>query len=699
MRRLGFSRLLLLLVAIPVLGLALLAGRLSYESWARYTALARAHSLLDLAVASGRLGLMGLPGEGGVSRDFLVDSNKAKLDQARANVDKLYRNVKEAAAKNAVEDAAISASLKGMDERFQNQLPTFRRRVDDKTAQVAEVTAVLQPITGFNFDLISRAGAVAGDAELSRRIFALYSALQFADGTFIQRGLIQISLQQGQLASTPFLMFGKGMTLQASFKKMFNDLAPAAAVAKYNAFAATYGKPLEEIQAFVSTNAGKPADAAMVQRWNEINRVFSALVTEIGSDIATKIEDDARELTESMRNTTILYMSLAGLMLVVVLLLSRSVVRILRDLLGGISHTMDELREGHYDVAVPSTERKDEIGAMARATESFRDSLVRMRAMEAEQREAEIRTAADRKATEEREAAAQKAAEAKAAADRKAAMQQLAGEFESAVGHIIQTVSSASTELEAAAGTLSETATVTQSLSGSVAAASEQASANVQSVASATEELSSSVTEISRQVHESSKIAVEAVKQAQKTDSRISELSQAAGRIGDVVKLITAIAEQTNLLALNATIEAARAGEAGKGFAVVAQEVKALASQTAKATDEIGTQIAGMQAATQESVGAIKEIGATIARISEIAGSVAAAVEEQGAATQEISTSVQQAARGTTQVASNISDVNRGAGETGAASNQVLSSARSLAKESAMLEREVAKFLDTVRAA
>jgi methyl-accepting chemotaxis protein len=221
----------------------------------------------------------------------------------------------------------------------------------------------------------------------------------------------------------------------------------------------------------------------------------------------------------------------------------------------------------------------------------------------------------------------------------------------------------------------------------------------VQSVASATEEMTSSVNEISRQVQESAKIAGDAVKQAQETDARINELSQAAGRIGDVVKLITAIAEQTNLLALNATIEAARAGEAGRGFAVVASEVKALAAQTGKATEEISAQIAGMQTATQDSVAAIKAIGGTIGRISEIASTISAAVEEQGAATQEIARNVGEAAKGTQQVASNITDVNRGASETGSASAQVLSSAQSLSSESNHLKLEVDKFLSTVRAA
>jgi methyl-accepting chemotaxis protein len=207
------------------------------------------------------------------------------------------------------------------------------------------------------------------------------------------------------------------------------------------------------------------------------------------------------------------------------------------------------------------------------------------------------------------------------------------------------------------------------------------------------------VGEIARQVQESSSIAREAVVQAERTDGRITALSQAAGRIGDVVKLITAIAEQTNLLALNATIEAARAGEAGRGFAVVASEVKALAAQTAKATDEIGTQIAGMQTATQDSVAAIKEIGTTIGRIAQIASTIAGTVEEQGATTQEIARSVHLAAQGTSRVAANIGDVTKGAGETGSASSQVLSSAQALSSEGSKLKVEVARFLTTVRAA
>src|SRR6516165_6863017 len=211
--------------------------------------------------------------------------------------------------------------------------------------------------------------------------------------------------------------------------------------------------------------------------------------------------------------------------------------------------------------------------------------------------------------------------------------------------------------------------------------------------------MASAITEISRQVQESARMAGDAVGQARTTTERVSELSKAATRIGDVVELINTIAGQTNLLALNATIEAARAGEAGRGFAVVATEVKALAEQTAKATGEIGEQIAGIQAATQQSVGAIKEISTTIEKLSEISSTIAAAVEQQGVATQEISRNVQQAARGTHQVSANITDVQHGASETGSASSQVLSAAQSLAGDSNRLKTEVDKFLNAMRAA
>jgi methyl-accepting chemotaxis protein len=299
----------------------------------------------------------------------------------------------------------------------------------------------------------------------------------------------------------------------------------------------------------------------------------------------------------------------------------------------------------------------------------------------------------------EAEAATRDASRESAATARRVEMQRLADNFEAAVGAVVEAVSTSANKLEAAAGTLTSAVVTTQQLSATVATASEEVSSNVQSVASATGEMAASVNEISHQIQESSDIAGAAVRQAEATDVRISELSQAASGIGDIVKLITAIAQQTKLLALNATIEAARAGEAGKGFSAVAQEVKNLASQTANAADEIGSRIADVQTATQDSVSAIREIGGTIGRIAQIALAIAIAADEQGAATRNIASSVQQAAQGTAQVAANISEVDRDAAETKAASAEVLASAQSLARESGRLRAEVNAFLTTIRAA
>jgi methyl-accepting chemotaxis protein len=352
---------------------------------------------------------------------------------------------------------------------------------------------------------------------------------------------------------------------------------------------------------------------------------------------------------------------------------------LVQDVSSGINsivQPMQALGRGDLSAEVPHRGEKTEIGAMADVLQVFKEALI-------------AKKAADEAAT----------ADAEAKIERGRRVDNVTREFETMIGEIVQTVSSASTQLEASASTLTSTADRSQRLATTVAGASEEASTNVQSVASATEEMASSVGEISRQVQESARMAGDAVGQARATTERVSELSKAASRIGDVVELINTIAGQTNLLALNATIEAARAGEAGRGFAVVASEVKALAEQTAKATGEIGQQISGIQAATNDSVGAIKEISSTIERLSEISSAIAAAVEEQGAATQEIARNVQQAAQGTQQVSSNITDVQRGATETGTASSQVLSAAQMLSNDSARLKTEVSKFLTNVRAA
>jgi methyl-accepting chemotaxis protein len=338
---------------------------------------------------------------------------------------------------------------------------------------------------------------------------------------------------------------------------------------------------------------------------------------------------------------------------------------------------MEHLAQGDLDSRIDPVNRHDEVGKISRALSVFQQKLVENRELTAEQAKLQQR----------------------AEAERREAMLQVADRFEQEIGKVVQTVSAASAEIESAARSLTRTAETTQELSGTVAAASEQSSANVQSAAAASEQMVSSVTEIGRQVDESQKVANAAVQQAEQTNVRIAELSESATRISEVVKLISAVAAQTNLLALNATIEAARAGEAGRGFAIVASEVKALAGQTAKATEEISNQITQMQTATDHSVSAIEEIGGTINRIFEISSAIATSIEQQRTATQEIARNVQQAAQGAAQVSSNIAEVTRGAADTGSSAGQVHSAAQELLNESNHLESEVGKFLASVRAA
>ncbi len=338
---------------------------------------------------------------------------------------------------------------------------------------------------------------------------------------------------------------------------------------------------------------------------------------------------------------------------------------------------MQRLASGDNEVEIPARNRGDEIGEMAGAVEIFKANAIERVRLEAEAEEAERRA--------ERE--------------KKQAMQELADRFEANVGDVLKNVTSSTTELDATATSMSAVADRSLDEATAVASASEQASANVQTVASASEELSSSISEIARQVLESSRITSDAVVEAEKTNQSVAGLNDAARKIGDVVDMINDIASQTNLLALNATIEAARAGEAGKGFAVVASEVKNLATQTAKATDEIAGQITSMQQETTSAVDALSGITDTIGKINEIATSVSSAVEEQAAATQEITRNVEEASRGTQAVNENITSVSEASKETGTASTQVQAASRELAEQADQLNGAVSSFLDEVRTA
>jgi methyl-accepting chemotaxis protein len=345
--------------------------------------------------------------------------------------------------------------------------------------------------------------------------------------------------------------------------------------------------------------------------------------------------------------------------------------------LGQLGARMRALADGALEGDIPGVGRRDEVGAMAATVQIFKDNALRIRGLEKVEAE-----------TQER-----------AAAERRAAMENLANDFERSVNGIVRSVSTAAAGMQSTAQSMTATASDASARAATVGAASESASNNVGTVAAAAEELSSSVAEISRQVTRSSEIASKAVGDAERTNATVQALSTGAEKIGEVVKLIHSIAAQTNLLALNATIEAARAGESGRGFAVVASEVKALANQTAKATEEISAQVSAMQASTSDAVLSIGGITETIAQMSEITVSISAAIDQQGDATREIARNIQSVATGSSEISTHIGGVTTAAAATGSAASDVLSNARELDNQSGMLRSAVDGFLAKVRAA
>jgi methyl-accepting chemotaxis protein len=368
----------------------------------------------------------------------------------------------------------------------------------------------------------------------------------------------------------------------------------------------------------------------------------------------------------------------AGVVVVIVLIsmLVFSLGRTVTNPIKVITRTMASLAAGDVSAQVPDRHRRDEIGGMADAVQVFKDNAIAKLRLEEEQAMAHQRVEGEKRQ----------------------GMLEMADRFERSVKEVVDGVSSSATEMQATAQQMSATAEETSRQSANVAASSDEATTNVQTVAATTEELSASISEIGRQVMQSAKIAANAVVEAETTNETVQGLAEAARKIGDVVKLINDIAGQTNLLALNATIEAARAGEAGKGFAVVAQEVKNLANQTAKATEEISQQITAVQEETTGAVGAIEKIRSIIGEVSDIATTISSAVEEQGASTQEIARSVQQAAKGTQDVNQNIEAVSKAAGETGSAAGQVLDASQEMSRQAEGLRGEVDRFLTEIRA-
>ena len=648
--------------------------------------------LLGVAVAA--FGVWQLVNVGGqttrmvsVSENAARNLEVAKLIELQQRIGLRYRtnpsddiaNELRNAAKRTLELLATASKLTLSDER--------RLMYDQASAAISTYAGGFEKTVALTNKIqTERAGLFTGGDNLTAATTKLVEAARatkdsatIADARDIETAVLQVRVANWRFLAT---MDPKG---PATFKSNV-DKARAA----LDEFEATLTEPdLMTLLTPVKTALGAYANnftdlsTAMIEVERLTEKEMRPQLVDAGNindEIETSLQADlasTKSTTDSMIATST---STQGLIAVVLLalsvLLALLVGRSIANPVVAMTGAMRRLADGDKSVDIPAREATDEIGQMAKAVDVFKENMIK----------------ADQLAEEQRAEQARKE-------QRQAAIESSVTTFDQSVRSMLDMLASASTELESTARSMSATAEETSRQSTAVAAASEQATANVQTIAAATEELSASVSEIATQVSKSSTIAAKAVEDAQRSNATIETLAQAAQKIGDVVKLITDIASQTNLLALNATIEAARAGDAGKGFAVVASEVKSLAGQTAKATDEIAAQIVAIQDATREAVEAIQGVGATIGQMNEISTAIAAAMEEQGTTTQEITRNAQQAARGTQDVSSSITNVTQAAGETGAASGQVLGSASELGRQAETLRGQVAGFLAEIRAA
>jgi len=654
----GFGSIFLLLVVIALVGYSSLGG--ADENFQSYRSLARQTNEAGRIQANMLMTRMGV-------KNFIITANKENISDVHSRAQTTLDLIPHA--------------------RELTTDPEFLKVVDTVEEELNSYVSYFNMVTkkqALRNDLVNDKLNVTGP-QMEKKLSAIMkSAFDDGDADAAYRaGMTLRNLLLARLYVVKFLVDND----TASYERVMQEMADMDKNQEellVNLQNPTRRQLAEEIESLHQIYV--PAFESVYKAINERNAIINDELDRIGPEIADQIEqlklaikglqDDLGPKAEASINAALItLMVVSGVAFVFGILAAVIVGKGISSPVVNMTNAMTRLANGDKQSDIPAQNRKDEIGLMAKAVQVFKDNMIKTDQLAAEQEDL-------KRKTEEQ---------------RKAALNHMAQTFEDSVSGIVSIVSSSSTELEASAEQMAHAADGTNQLATTVAAAAEQASANVQTVASSAEELSSSISEISRQVAQSTQVAGTAVVEVDSANTKVQGLAEAANKIGEVVALITDIADQTNLLALNATIEAARAGEAGKGFAVVASEVKNLANQTAKATEEISTQISGIQGATQDAVSAIGSIGGIINQMNEISSTIAAAVEEQGAATQEIARNVEQASTGTQEVTSNIQRVKTASEESGGAASDVSGAASELSKQSETLRGEVNRFLSEVR--
>jgi len=681
MRNLGLGRLLQFVVLFPLVAMVAFGGFLIANTLGPYREIERLSAFEQLVTAATQMSGFALNAESVASQTFTasgLEVHRNEMNAARQRSDEAIRSFREAAGSAGLSDPQTSVIFDEINVRL-GGLAEFRAHADTGTLKRREAGDLLQPITTRVGELFQFMAHRIDQEQLSELLLAMHAIMQMNDGQRVEAGRSEVALHEGSVDAPTYQLWLFGIAKQTIFARQFGDFGPQRAREQLRDFDTSQtGRTIAALRpAVLAINNGGKVSGADAERWHEAmvarNTVWSAAV-EITLNELTATR---RALQSSARWRLALYVATIVLAVAGVIVMIRKVLQVVRRLLGELTHVMQELAEGRLSVNVPGRERSDEIGAMAKTVEIFKQNAMAMHGMEQERGEQKER----------------------AAAEKQAALHQLADTFEAEVLGVVRTVAAAASQLGQNANLMNAAAADTDRQSRLVAAAAEHAIGNVRTVATAAEGLASSVEQIGQQASAATQVTASAVMQAGATAEMMQGLVASVDRIGEVIELINAIASQTNLLALNATIEAARAGEAGRGFAVVAAEVKNLSAQTARATEEITSQINAIQSGTNKVVAGIRTTSGTVREINTISAAIAAAVEEQNATTAEIARSADQAAQGSRDVSLNIGSVSQAAADTGRASNDILRAAVELTRQGEALRVGADAFIARVRAA